>query len=147
MPDRIFSNCHVLIAEDEYLLADDLRMELEEVGVVILGPVGTLQDAVALIESEAKIDGAILDINLRGEMVFPAADLLLERDVPFLFTTGYDASTIPARFSNILRFEKPVNIRPIIQTLGRLIDQRNEPNGGKNEHPEQALHAPKQSGS
>jgi hypothetical protein len=50
-------------------------------------------DALDLITQEAKIDDAILDINLRGEMVFPAADLLAQRGGPFVFTTGYDLST------------------------------------------------------
>ena len=43
MPDRTLADCRVLIAEDEYMLADDLRMELEDIGAVILGPVGTLR--------------------------------------------------------------------------------------------------------
>ena len=123
MPDRTLADCRVLIAEDEYMLADDLRMELEDIGAVILGPVGTLKDIIALIEREEVIDGVILDVNLRGEMVFPAADLLLERQVPFVFTTGYDASTIPPRYSHIIRCEKPVNIRLVTQALGRLIHE------------------------
>lgn len=123
MPDRTLAECRVLIVEDEYMLADDLRMQLENVGAVILGPVGTLEDAIALIEDEEVIDGAILDVNLRGETVSLAADLLLERHVPFVFTTGYDSSTIPPRFSQIVRCEKPVNIRLVTQALGRLIHE------------------------
>ncbi|WP_454280655.1 response regulator [Sphingomonas sp. Marseille-Q8236] len=123
MSDRTLAECRVLIVEDEYMLADDLKMELEEAGAVILGPIGTLEDAIAAIENEEVIDGAILDVNLRGEMVFPVADLLLERDVPFIFTTGYDASAIPPRFSQITRCEKPVNIRLVTQALGRLIHE------------------------
>jgi len=123
MPDRTLAECRVLIVEDEYMLADDLRMQLENVGAVILGPVGTLEDAIALIKDEKVIDGAILDVNLRGETVSLAADLLLERHVPFVFTTGYDASTIPPRFSQIVRCEKPVNIRLVTQALGRLIHE------------------------
>jgi len=123
MPDRTLAECRVLIVEDEYMLADDLRMQLENVGAVILGPVGTLEDAIALIKDEKVIDGAILDVNLRGETVSLAADLLLERHVPFVFTTGYDSSTIPPRFSQIVRCEKPVNIRLVTQALGRLIHE------------------------
>lgn len=121
MPDRTLRDCRVLIVEDEYMLADELETELAGAGATVLGPVGTIEDAVAIIEAEADMDGAILDANLRGEMVFPAADLLLERDVPFVFTTGYDASVIPVRFEHIVRCEKPINMKRVAQAIGRVI--------------------------
>ena len=61
-----------------------------------------------------------LDVNLRGEMAFPVADLLIQRGVPFIFTTGYDESVIPDRFANILRCEKPIAVDGIIRALGRM---------------------------
>lgn len=121
MPDRTLQDCRVLVVEDEYLLADELETELAGAGAAVLGPVGTVQDAIACIEAEATIDGAILDANLRGEMVFPAADLLLERGVPFVFTTGYDASVFPPRFGHIVRCEKPVNMKLVTRAIGRVI--------------------------
>lgn len=113
----------ILIVEDEYMLADELRGELGDAGATVLGPVGTVADALALAKRERRIDGAVLDVNLRGEMAFPVADLLVEGGVPFVFTTGYDESIIPERFSTILRCEKPVAVEGIIRALGRLIDR------------------------
>ena len=121
MSDRTLCDCRVLVVEDEYMLADELETELADAGAIVLGPAATIEDAMAIIEAEPGMDGAILDANLRGEMVFPAADLLLGRGVPFVFTTGYDASVFPARFDHILRCEKPINMRRVTQAIGRVI--------------------------
>jgi hypothetical protein len=51
------------------------------------------------LKTEPRIDGAVVDVNLRGLMVYPAADLLAERQVPFVFVTGYDREVIPRRCS------------------------------------------------
>ena len=119
MTDRTLRGCRVLVAEDDYMLADELRTELGEADAVVIGPAATIEDALNLIRSEPEIDGAVLDVNLRGEMIFPVADVLLQRGVPFLFTTGYDASVIPTRFECVVRCDKPINIQKIIQAIGR----------------------------
>jgi DNA-binding response OmpR family regulator len=89
-------DCRILVVEDEYMLADEIQIELSDAGAIVLGPVAMLEDAMELIDREHDIDAAILDVSLGGEMVYPAADLLARRKVPFIFTTGYDASAIPA---------------------------------------------------
>lgn len=119
MPDRTIGGALILVAEDEYFLADELRTELDDAGAVVLGPVGTLEGTLDLIRSEARIDAAILDINLGGVMVYPAADLLAERGIPFVFTTGYDQTAIPLRFADVVRCEKPINIDQIMPAIGR----------------------------
>ncbi len=121
MADKTLQDCRILVVEDEYMLADELHTELGDVGAIVLGPVGTVEEAIALIGSGQRIDGSVLDINLGGDWVFPAADLLVERSVPFMFTTGYDASSIPARFADIVCCEKPVNIRKVTQAIGRVV--------------------------
>ena len=88
---------------------------------MVIGPAATLADALDLIRAEEQIDGAILDVNLRGEMAYPAADLLIERGVPFVFTTGYDSSAVPARFADVVRCEKPISIRRVTEAIGRAI--------------------------
>lgn len=85
------------------------------------GTVGTLGDAFDLVRSESRIDGVVLDVNLGGEMVYPVADLLIERHVPCVFTTGYDDSAIPNRFADAVRCEKPVSIRRLTQAIMRAI--------------------------
>lgn len=107
----------VLVVEDDYLLADELVFNLLEAGATVLGPLGSVQEALALIDAEADIDSAVLDANLHGESVFAVADRLLERHVPFVFTTGYDAGVFPARFEQVARCEKPVNFEKLSQAL------------------------------
>lgn len=124
MSEPTLRHCRILVVEDEFMLADDLHTELDNAGAIVLGPVATLEKAIDLITREEDIDAAILDVNLRGEMVYPAADLLVRRGTPFVFTTGYDASAIPARFEHAVRCEKPVNITKLAQAIGRVVGDR-----------------------
>lgn len=117
---RTLSGCRILVAEDEFLVAEELRDELDEAGAMVLGPVARLVDALDLIQRETRIDGAILDVNLQGETIFTAADLLTERGVPFVFTTGYDISAIPKRFAHVVRCEKPADMSAVLVAIGRM---------------------------
>jgi CheY-like chemotaxis protein len=121
MSEPLLRNYRILVVEDEFLLADELQAELEDAGATVIGPVGALDRAIALIKAEPQIDGASLDASLGGEMVFPAADLLMQRGVAIVFTTGYDASIIPSRFSAVPRCEKPVDLRKVIQAIGQAL--------------------------
>jgi len=127
MTEDTLRGCRVLVVEDEYLLADELQRELQQAGAVVIGPVGRLAAALQLARSEAVIDLALLDVNLGGETVFPAADHLAARGIPIVFTTGYDASSIPAGYANVATCEKPYAISSIIGTLGSLMAQRKDP--------------------
>lgn len=98
----------ILLVEDEYMIAEDMACDLRALGAEVVGPIATVAEALEAVESEAHLDGAVLDMNLRGEMVFPVADALRERKVPILFTTGYESGTIPTRYADIERCEKPV---------------------------------------
>ncbi len=117
-------NCRILVVEDEYLLADELRTELELMEASVIGPVGRLSQAMTLLTQTPDIDAAVLDVNLRGEMVFPFAQSLRERDVPILFVTGYDVSVMPAPFQSTPRCEKPVGVRLIAEKLVEVIGAR-----------------------
>lgn len=121
MPDRTLCGCHILIVEDEFLLANDLQAELSDAEAVVLGPVGTLEEALDLVRFAERIDGAILDINLGGEAAYPVADLLIQRGVPFVFTSGYDGTSFPPRFAAVTRCGKPTTISLITQAIGRAI--------------------------
>lgn len=121
MTELSLRNCRILVVEDEYMLADELCTELGDAGAIVLGPAGTVKDALDLILKLPHIDGAVLDVSLRGEMAFPAADRLAERNVPFVFTTGYDGSAIPPRFQHVVRCEKPAEISKITQAIGQAV--------------------------
>jgi DNA-binding response OmpR family regulator len=120
MAERTLRNCRVLVVEDDYMLADELQSELADAKAIVLGPVGTVEDALNMVRSES-MDGAVLDLNLHGKMAFPVAELLSERRVPFMFVTGYDNAAIPDRFAGVARCQKPVNIAKIAMSIGRVI--------------------------
>ena len=84
---------NILIVEDDYLVADCTRRELEKCGALLIGPVPSVERALELVD-EQKPDAAVLDINLAGEKVYPLADILSERQIPFVFATGYEASSM-----------------------------------------------------
>lgn len=119
MHEHLLRGRRVLIAEDEYLLAYCLRDELEQAGATVLGPAPSVDAALALIESSPMTDGAVLDINLNGELVFAAADALAARGVPFVFTTGYEQGAVPERYSHVTRYEKPFDPADIVRALLR----------------------------
>jgi CheY-like chemotaxis protein len=106
----------VLIVEDEYFLAQDLADYLQDLGVEVLGPVGTVAEALNLLES-AEVQGAILDVNLRGERVYPVADVLRQKHVPFVFASGYGGELEPSAYAEVPRCIKPVDYALLAQTL------------------------------
>jgi two-component SAPR family response regulator len=97
----------VLIIEDEYVVALDIASAVTTRGGVVIGPVGTVDGALKAINN-ADVDGAILDVSLRGKLGFEVADALADRHIPFVFATGYDAGAVPARHAKVTRVEKPV---------------------------------------
>lgn len=111
------NDLRILVAEDEYLLAEDLRDVLSAAGAIVIGPFPTVADAVACLDTETRVDLAILDVNLRGEMIFPVAELLDARAIPFIFTTGYQQESFPERFSQAARLEKPVAVDKVANAV------------------------------
>ncbi len=107
----------MLLVEDDYFIMKTLRLRFQQEGATIVGPASNVLDALALVRSAPRIDAAILDINLQGEMVFPVADALTERGVPFVFATGYDPAAIPARFAAVTHCSKPVDPSRLAQAL------------------------------
>lgn len=124
MSERMLLGRRVLVAEDEYFIAEELRGELQAAGADVLGPVPSVAQALALAASEPGIDAAVLDLNLRGERAFPVADALAARGVPFLFATGYDQLQVPERFARVPRCEKPVDIALVVAAVGRMLRAR-----------------------
>jgi CheY-like chemotaxis protein len=112
----------ILVVEDEYLVAQDLAEDLRALGAEVVGPVPSVQMALAAVDAAPRLDGAILDINLQGKMSFPVADRLAAREVPFFFTTGYDQGTIPDRYADVPRCEKPVTAPRLKRALAQSFD-------------------------
>ena len=115
------SRRRVLVVEDEYFLADDLAHALRKLGAEVVGPVPTRDKALALLEAEA-LDAAVLDINLKGETVFPVADALSKAGVPFVFATGYDEAALPAAYRDVPRWEKPFRPQDLAKALPTIVE-------------------------
>ncbi|HEY1615749.1 MAG TPA: response regulator [Rhizomicrobium sp.] len=110
----------VLLVEDEALVGLMAGNLLRELGFAVVGPCSTPMEALSVIEQH-DLDAAILDINLGGEPVYPVADALTRRNIPFGFVTGYGGDTIEDRFARIPLLEKPValdRLRSLLETLG-----------------------------
>jgi DNA-binding response OmpR family regulator len=114
----------ILVIEDEYFLAADIARELKELGAQIVGPVGEVEQAAHIVESDIALDGAIVDINLHSEMVFPVARTLRLRSVPLIFATGYGAWAIDAEFRDVPVWEKPLDIPAMARDLSALIQNQ-----------------------
>jgi two-component SAPR family response regulator len=112
-------NSRVLVVEDQYLIADDLSRALREFGAQIVGPVSSSEAARAEM-AQSQVDVAFLDINLNDEVVFPLADELERRGIPFIFATGHDAAIIPERFKSKLRLEKPFTVQSLQAVVRQL---------------------------
>jgi CheY-like chemotaxis protein len=111
----------ILVAEDEPLCAYEMCHGLVEAGAVIVGPAHTIAEAIELAATTVELDGAVLDINLHGEVVFEVAAALARRGVPFVFATGYGRDVRPGPFTTIPHFQKPVEPSEIVQVLNHAI--------------------------
>lgn len=121
MAEHVLAGRHVLIVEDEYLVAVTLAEELTDQAVVVLGPASSVQRALAVIADAPQLDLALLDVNLGGEEVYPVADVLADRGIPFMLVTGYTRHAIPARYRQATILEKPIEMAAVVAALGRLV--------------------------
>ena len=100
---------HILVIEDEHIVAEALSRCLRTCGAEIVGPAATVEQALKLLETTDQIDGALLDIDLRGIRAYAVADRLIARGVPFVFATGYE-TTIPERYRHVTVIQKPFDV-------------------------------------
>ena len=113
------ANRRVLVVEDQYLVADEMRRTVISLGGEVLGPVPRARLALELL-GEQSIDLALLDINLGGEEVYPLAGELMRRGRPIMFATGCEPWVIPEEFKAVPRLEKPLTARALTDSIERL---------------------------
>jgi CheY-like chemotaxis protein len=103
------SNRRILIVEDESLVAMLLETILEDMGCGTVGPISNVDDALALLDTDEaqSLDGALLDVNVAGQEVFPVAEVLKAKGVPFVFSTGYGQGGLPDRWRDHPTIQKP----------------------------------------
>lgn len=96
----------ILVVEDEMMIAMLMEDFMEEFGCTIVGPVANIENALLLIKTEA-IDGALLDLNLAGNVAYPVADELARLRIPFIVVSGYGDQELAGGYNDRPRLPKP----------------------------------------
>ena len=115
----------VLILEDELLIAMELATLVENMGFAVLGPAGSCQEALTLLQSQ-KPDAAIIDILVRDETCEHVVDDLDRLGVPWAVCTGFRPSSLDPRYRTAQVIQKPLSSANVEHLLSALIDQVSE---------------------
>ncbi len=110
----------VLVVEDEYLIRMLLEDMLDELGYGVAAAVGSLAEAQEHA-SGGDFSAAILDVNVDGQEIFPVADILAQRGLPFVFVTGYGENSLPERFRGRPALQKPFQAERLKAALDKLV--------------------------
>ncbi len=110
LPNIVLHDLRVLLVEDEMMVSLLIEDVLIEQRCTVVGPFGRLADALAAARTEA-LDLAVLDVNIAGGRVYPVAEVLAGRGVPFVFLSGYGQSAVPREHPDWQVCSKP--FRPI----------------------------------
>ncbi len=109
----------ILVVEDETAIAMIFEEVLWEAGFEVVGPVSKLAAAISLAREEV-LDAAVLDITIRGGAVYPVADILIQRNVPFVLASGYEEWALPDAYRGLPRLSKPFTPEDIDRMLAQL---------------------------
>jgi CheY-like chemotaxis protein len=112
--------CRVLVVEDEALVSLLIEDMILDLGTEVIGPAATVREALALLESEW-VDAAVLDIRIDGEVTYPVAEVLLDRNIPVIFATGYFTAIIPDQFVHLPVLEKPFSQQDLAVALSEAL--------------------------
>jgi CheY-like chemotaxis protein len=116
---KTLTSLKVLVVEDEALVSMLVEDMLTDLGCTIVGPAAEIEEALRLAGS-ADIDAALLDVNLGGRPIFPVADALKARGVPFAFASGYGEAGLTEDHRGATVLQKPfreADLRRVLETL------------------------------
>ena len=120
-----FGGLRVLVVEDETAVAMLIEDMLAELGCTVVATASRLSRALRLLE-RVEMDVAVLDVNLAGEEVYPVAETLASRNIPFVFATGYGYGGVREAWRGRPTLEKPFQQRQIRRVLGEAMALRRE---------------------
>ncbi len=106
----------VLVVEDEALVALQLEDMLTDLGCAVIGPAARVHQALDLLDG-FRLDAAVLDLNVAGELVYPVADALARRGIPFIFATGYGADGLAPPYRHRPILQKPFLLGQLRQAM------------------------------
>lgn len=118
MGTGILDGKSILVVEDDPLVAEHIASALRQSGARVIGPAPTVHYA-RLVCGTRPPDGALLDIGLFNEIVFPLVDDLMESGVPVVFLTGRSREEIPAEYRFVETFFKPLPMEAVVQRAAR----------------------------
>ena len=118
--DKRLNGKSVLIVEDNFLVAEDLRCTVEQAGGTVVGPVADASQALEVAKKE-QIDVALLDVGLRGQSSSAVAVALAYRLIPFILITGYVRDALPPDMENALYLAKPVMSDAVLNLITTLL--------------------------
>ncbi|MEM9432621.1 MAG: response regulator [Pseudomonadota bacterium] len=111
----------ILIVEDEVLLAHDVCASVAEAGATVTGPFHKLEDAYDAA-TDARFEAAILDVDIAGKLVFPVADLLEAKGIPFVFHTARpESQTLRTRYTETPICGKPAALDWLLRLLSEAL--------------------------
>jgi CheY-like chemotaxis protein len=110
----------VLVVEDEYLIRMLLEDMLADLGYAVAAAVGSIAEA-REHAAAAEFSVAVLDVNLDGQEIYPVADILAERGLPFVFVTGYGERSLPDRYRDSPALQKPFQAEQLEAALSGLL--------------------------
>ena len=120
--DSSLKGARILVVEDDWLISSLFACLLTEYGCEVVGPVSSVAEALVLASAEA-IDAALLDLNVKGQVVYPVARTLADRSIPFAFLSGYVAATISETYRERPALQKPVRAEKLRQILREMLNQ------------------------
>jgi CheY-like chemotaxis protein len=112
--------CRIFVVEDEFLIRMLLEDMLADLGHAVAAAAGSVGEAAELAKS-SEFDVAILDVNLDGREVYPVADILAGRGLPFVFVTGYGGRGLPDAYRDRPTLQKPFQLEDLRKTLDNVI--------------------------
>ncbi len=113
----------ILVVEDSPLVAAAVEEILLELGCEVVGPAGTMADALQLSE-QGDFDAAMVDLNIRGSKAFPILGILAQRHIPFVLVTGYADWSMPEEWTQAPRMPKPFNKEMVERSLLSLFQEQ-----------------------
>ena len=119
---KTLSSLKVLVVEDEALVSMLVEDMLTDLGCTVVGPAAEIEEALKLANS-ADIDAALLDVNLGGRPIFPVADALRARGVPYAFASGYGEAGISEDHRGSAVLQKPFREADLRRVLEGLVAQ------------------------
>ena len=110
----------IFVVEDEFLIRMLLEDMLTDLGYELVGVAGRVDEAAEMAQTK-EFDLAILDVNLDGQDVYPVADLIGKRGLPFMFITGYGGRGLPESYRSRPTLQKPFQLDELKRMLAQLL--------------------------